>query len=188
RRIGLDPAKMAALGVTANDVQTALQANNYTSAPGEVKGDFIRITINADTSPSSVAGFEQLVVLARGNSLIRLRDVGQVELGPQSVVSSSEFNGLKAVFVGVFAAPTSNPLTVIEPLPQAMPDVQAQLPAGMKARIAYDATVFIQASIDEVITTIVEAALIVIIVIFLFLGNIRSTIIPIVTIPLSLIG
>ncbi len=187
-RIWLDPAKMAALGVTATDVQTALQANNYTSAPGEVKGDFIRITINADTSPSSVAGFEQLVVLAKGSSLIRLRDVGTVELGPQSVVSSSMFNGLKAVFVGVFTAPTANPLTVIEAVRKAMPDIQAQLPAGLKANIAYDATKFIQASIDEVITTIVEAAVIVILVIFLFLGNIRSTIIPIVTIPLSLIG
>jgi hydrophobe/amphiphile efflux-1 (HAE1) family protein len=187
-RIWLDPAKMAALGVTATDVQNALQANNFTSAPGEVKGDFVRLTINADTSPASVEGFEQLVVVARGNSLIRLRDVGQVELGPQSVTSSSAFNGLKAVFVGVFTAPTANPLTVIDAVRKAMPDIQAQLPAGMQATVAYDATVFIQASIDEVIRTIVEAAVIVIIVIFLFLGNIRSTIIPIVTIPLSLVG
>jgi multidrug efflux pump len=187
-RIWLDPAKMAALGVTATDVQNALQANNFTSAPGEIKGDFIRITINADTSPSNVAGFEQLVVLTKGSTLIRLRDVGSVELGPQSVVSSSMFNGLKAVFVGVFTAPSANPLTVIEAVRKSMPDIQAQLPPGMKASIAYDATTFIQASIDEVITTIVEAALIVVIVIFLFLGNIRSTIIPIVTIPLSLVG
>ena len=187
-RIWLDPAKMAALGVTATDVQNALQANNFTSAPGEVKGDFIRITINADTSPASVAGFEQLVVLAKGSSLVRLRDVGTVELGPQSVVSSSMFNGLKAVFVGVFTAPTANPLTVIDSVRKAMPDIQAQLPAGLKANIAYDATKFIQSSIDEVIATIVEAAVIVIIVIFLFLGNVRSTIIPIVTIPLSLVG
>jgi len=187
-RIWLDPARMAALGVTATDVQTALQQNNFTSAPGEIKGDFIRITINANTSPSDVAGFEQLVVRAKGNSLIRLRDVGSVELGPQSVVSSSAFNGLKAVFVGVFTAPTANPLTVIEAVRKAMPDIQAQLPPGMKANVAYDATVFIQASIDEVITTIVEAGAIVIVVIFLFLGNIRSTIIPIVTIPLSLVG
>ena len=100
-RIWLDPARMAALGVTATDIQAALQANNFTSAPGEVKGDFIRVTINADTSPSSVEGFEQLVVLAKGRSLVRLRDVAKVELGPQSVVSSSMFNGLKAVFVGV---------------------------------------------------------------------------------------
>jgi multidrug efflux pump len=187
-RIWLDPSKMAALGVTATDVQNALQNNNFTSAPGEIKGDFIRVTINADTSPSSVAGFEQLVVVARGSSLIRLRDVGQVELGPQSVVSSSEFNGLKAVFVGVYTAPTANPLTVIDSVRKAIPDIQAQLPAGMKAQVAYDATVSVQASIDEVITTIVESAVIVIVVIFLFLGNIRSTIIPIVTIPLSLVG
>ncbi|MCW5771276.1 MAG: efflux RND transporter permease subunit, partial [Rhodospirillaceae bacterium] len=187
-RIWLDPAKMAALGVTATDVQNALQTNNYTSAPGEIKGDFIRITINANTSPSDIKGFEQLVVVARGNSLIRLRDIGTIELGPQSVTSSSVFNGLKAVFVGVFAAPTANPLTVIDSVRKSMPDLQASLPAGMKATIAYDSTVFIEASIDEVITTIVEAAAIVIVVIFMFLGNIRSTIIPIVTIPLSLVG
>jgi len=187
-RIWLDPARMAALGVTATDVQTALQNNNFTSAPGEIKGDFIRITINADTSPSSVAGFEQLVVLAKGSSLIRLRDVGSIELGPQSVDSSSMFNGLKAVFVGVYTAPAANPLTVIDAVRRSMPDIQAQLPAGMQARVAYDATVSVQASIDEVISTIVESAAIVIVVIFLFLGNIRSTIIPIVTIPLSLVG
>jgi multidrug efflux pump len=187
-RIWLDPAKMAALGVTASDVQTALTANNYTSAPGEIKGDFIHVTINANTSPDSVAGFERLVVAARNGSLIRLRDVGKIELGPQSVTSSSSFNGLKAVFVGVYAAPTANPLTVIAAVREAMPDIRAQLPAGMKAEVAYDATTFIQASIDEVITTIVEAAIIVIAVIFLFLGNVRSTIIPIVTIPLSLVG
>jgi len=187
-RIWLDPARMAALGVTATDVQNALTSNNFTSAPGEIKGDFIRININADTSPSSVAGFEQLVVVARGNSLIRLRDVGSVELGPQSVVSSSMFNGLKAVFVGVYTAPTANPLTVIDSVRKAMPDIQAQLPAGMKASVAYDATISVQASIDEVISTIVESAIIVIVVIFLFLGNVRSTIIPIVTIPLSLVG
>ncbi len=187
-RIWLDPERMAALGVTATDVQAALRVNNFVSAPGQIKGDFIQVTISAETSPANAQGFAELVVAARNNALIRLRDIATVELGPERVVSSSVFNNLKAVFVGVYVAPNANPLTVIADVRKAMPSIEAQLPAGMKARIAYDATTFIQASIDEVVETIVAAALIVIAVIFLFLANIRSTVIPVVTIPLSLVG
>jgi hydrophobe/amphiphile efflux-1 (HAE1) family protein len=114
--------------------------------------------------------------------------VAKIELGPESVQSSSAFDGLKAVFIGVYGTPTANPLNVIANVRQAMPEVQAQLPAGLESTIAYDSTEFIRASIWEVAKTLGEAALIVIIVIFLFLGDLRSTVIPIVTIPLSLIG
>src|SRR6476646_3278290 len=121
-------------------------------------------------------------------TLIRLSDVSTIELGPQSVDSSSVFDGLKAVFIGVYATPSANPLTVITDVRKAFPEIQSELPAGLEAAIAYDATNFIRASLWEVVKTLSEAAIIVIVVIFLFLGNLRSTIIPIVTIPLSLIG
>jgi hydrophobe/amphiphile efflux-1 (HAE1) family protein len=187
-RIWLDPDRMAALGVTPIDVRNALTANNFTSAAGQIKSDYIETSINAQTSLTSAQAFGQLVVVARGDSLIRLGEVAKIELGPESVQSSSAFDGLKAVFIGVYGTPTANPLNVIANVRQAMPEVQAQLPAGLESTIAYDSTEFIRASIWEVAKTLGEAALIVIIVIFLFLGDLRSTVIPIVTIPLSLIG
>jgi hydrophobe/amphiphile efflux-1 (HAE1) family protein len=187
-RIWLDPDRMAAFGVTPLDVSTALQANNFTTAAGEVKGDYVQTNINAKTSLSDVKGFENLVVATRGDTLIRLGQIARIALGPENFNSSSVFDGLKAVFIGVYATPSANPLTVISDVRAAMPSIQAELPTGLKAAIAYDATTFIRASIKEVATTLAEAALIVIVVIFLFLGSIRSTFIPIVTIPLSLIG
>ena len=187
-RVWLNPDKMAALGVTPLDVRNALAANNFTTAAGQVKGDFVQTTINAETALDNPAAFGKLVVVGRGDALIRLDDIATIELGPESANSSSVFDGLKAVFIGIFATPTSNPLTVIGDVRKAFPDIQRQLPAGLEAAIAYDATKFINASIAEVQKTLLEAALIVIVVIFLFLGNLRSTLIPIVTIPLSLIG
>ncbi len=187
-RIWLDPDRMASLGVTPLDVRVALAANNFTSAPGQVKGDFVQTNIDAKTSLDDPAAFGRLVVMGRGDALVRLSDVAEIELGPQSAESSSVFDGLKAVFIGVYATPTANPLTVITDVRKAFPEIQNDLPPGLEAAIAYDATNFIRASLWEVMKTLGEAALIVILVIFLFLGNLRSTIIPIVTIPLSLIG
>ena len=187
-RVWLNPDRMAARGVTPSDVSDALAANNFTTAAGQIKGDFVQASINAETSLDSAKAFGQLVVAAHGDALIRLGDIADIELGPESVDSSSSFDGLKAVFVGIFATPTANPLTVIDEVHKAFPEIEAQLPAGLDAAIAYDATKFIRASIHEVEKTLGEAALIVIGVIFLFLGNLRSTIIPIITIPLSLVG
>ena len=187
-RVWLNPDKMAALGVTPLDVRNALSNNNFTTAAGQVKGDFVQSSINAETSLDNAAAFGKLVVTTRGDALVRLDDVASIELGAESADSSSVFDGLKAVFIGIFATPTSNPLTVISDVRKAFPDIQRQLPAGLEAAIAYDATKFINASISEVQKTLLEAAAIVILVIFLFLGNLRSTLIPIVTIPLSLIG
>ena len=187
-RIWLNPERMAALAVTPQDVSNALRANNFVAAPGQIKGDYTQINIDAQTSATSARAFANLVIAARNGTLIRLGNVADIELGPQSADSSSIFTGLRAVFVGIYAAPTANPLTVISDVRRAVPDIESQLPAGLKATIAYDATVFINASIDEVVRTLLEAAGIVIVVIFLFLGSLRSTLIPVVTIPLSLIG
>jgi hydrophobe/amphiphile efflux-1 (HAE1) family protein len=187
-RIWLDPTRMASHGVTANDVRAALAANNFTSAAGEVKSDYTQISVNALTSLDSAEAFGKLVIAAHGDALVRLGDVSRIELGPQSSDSSSVFDGLKAVFIGIYGTPEANPLTVIDGVRAIMPSIQSQLPVGLNATIAYDSTQFIRASIYEVAKTLVEAAAIVIVVIFLFLGNLRSTFIPIVTIPLSLIG
>ncbi len=184
-RIWLDPTRMAAQGVTPNDVRAALAANNFTTAAGEVKSDFTQISVNALTSLDSPKTFSQLVVATHGDALVRLGDVSQkIELGPQTSDSSSVFDGLKAVFIGIYGTPEANPLTVIDGVTALMPSIQQQLPPGLNATIAYDSTKFIRASIREVAKTLIESAIIVIVVIFLFLGNLRSTFIPIVTIPL----
>ncbi|HMD75033.1 MAG TPA: efflux RND transporter permease subunit, partial [Steroidobacteraceae bacterium] len=187
-RIWLDPTRMASLGVTANDVRAALAANNFTSAAGEVKSDYTQISVNALTSLDSAEAFGKLVIAAHGDALVRLGDVSKIELGPQSSDTSSVFDGLKAVFIGIYGTPEANPLTVIDGVRGILPSIQSQLPVGLNATIAYDSTKFIRASIYEVAKTLLEAAAIVIVVIFLFLGNLRSTFIPIVTIPLSLVG
>jgi len=187
-RIWLDPIKMAARGVTATDIRAALVANNFTAAAGQIKGDFVQTSINARTSLASAEAFANLVIAARGDALVRLGNVAEVELGPESVDSSSVVDGLEAVFIGIYTTPTGNPLEVINRVRDAFPGIVAELPVGVHGAIAYDATEFIRASIEEVYKTLAEAALIVIVVIFLFLGNLRATIIPVVTIPLSLIG
>jgi multidrug efflux pump len=187
-RIWLDPVRMSALGLTPADVDAALRANNFTSAAGEIKADFVQTSIKAETSLDTPEEFANLVVATRGDTLIRLRDIAEVELGAESSDSSSAFDGLKAVFFGIYATPTANPLTVIERVREMLPEIRRQLPADLQADIAYDSTEFIRASIDEVVSTLLEAALIVIVVIFLFLGSLRATLIPIVTIPLSLVG
>jgi multidrug efflux pump len=187
-RIWLDPEKMAALGITPTQVRNALAANNFTSAAGQIKSDFTQTTINAETSLDNAAAFGELIVAARGDALVRLDDIADIALGAENVDSTSVFDGLKAVFIGIYSTPTANPLTVIADVRKTFPSIEAELPPGMQAAIAYDSTKFIDASIEEVEKTLIEAAVIVIVVIFLFLGSLRSTLIPIVTIPLSLIG
>jgi multidrug efflux pump len=187
-RIWLNPEKMAALGITPTDVRNALAANNFTSAAGQIKGNFVQTTINAETSLASADAFGRLTVAARGDALVHLNDIAEIALGAENVDSSSVFDGLKAVFVGIYSTPTANPLSVIAGVRETFPEIEAELPPGMKAAIAYDSTKFIDASIAEVQKTLIEAAVIVIVVIFLFLGSLRSTLVPIVTIPLSLIG
>jgi multidrug efflux pump len=187
-RVWLDPDKMAARGITPLDIRNALQSNNFTTAAGEVKADFTQQNINAQTSLETPEAFANLVVSVKDGAIIRLGEVAQIDLGPQNFNSSSSFDGLKAVFMGIQVTPDANPLTVISNVRKAMPDIQKRLPQGLEADIAYDATEYITASIWEVGKTLGEAAIIVVVIIFLFLGNLRSTFIPVVTIPLSLVG
>lgn len=187
-RVFLDPRKMAALRVTPADVFTVLASNNFLTAAGKTKGEYVAIHISAQTNLNTVDEFSQLIVRNEKNSITRIKDIAKVRLGSQSYESSVTFDGRKAVFIGIAPTPTANPLTVISDARKAFTDIQKQFPPSLKGTVVYDATDFIRASIKEVVSTIGEAALIVVIVIFLFLGSLRSVSIPLVTIPLSLVG
>ncbi|MGE5625650.1 MAG: efflux RND transporter permease subunit [Bacillota bacterium] len=187
-RIWLDPKRMAAHGVTATDVSNALLANNYLSAPGSTKGSSVSVNIAATTDLHDAQGFGDIVLRKQGDALVRIKDVADTELGSENYDSSASFNGQTAVYMAINPTPDANPLEVVKLVRKAMTEVQGALPPALKADIAYDATKFISSSIYEVIKTIVEAALIVIIVIFLFLGAVRPVLIPVITIPLSLVG
>jgi multidrug efflux pump len=187
-RVFMDPIKMAALHVTAADVSGVLANNNFLTAAGNTKGEYVAISIRADTDLNNAEEFSNLIIRSTNHSIIRLRDIGRVELGSQNYDTSVSFDGKKAVFIGVLPTPIANPLSVITHVRQAFKEILPQFPPSLHGTVVYDATDFIHASIAEVMHTILEAALIVILVIFLFLGSIRSVLIPVVTIPLSLIG
>ncbi|HHT9889214.1 efflux RND transporter permease subunit [Legionella pneumophila serogroup 1] len=187
-RIFMDPIKMAALNVTPADVSTVLASNNFLTAAGNTKSEYVAINVTAKTDLNNVEEFERLIVRSDKGSIIRLRDIAKVELGSQNYDSSVTFNGKKAVFISITPTPTANPLTVINDARKLFPSIVREFPPSLTGTIVYDATAFIRASIHEVMETIIEAAVIVIIVIFLFLGSIRSVLIPVVTIPLSLVG
>jgi multidrug efflux pump len=187
-RLWLDPARMAARGISATDVAAAIRANNYQSAPGQAKGFFTVTNIDAHTGLADVEQFRRMVVKAAGGALVRMEDIAQVDLGAQSWTSSVMMNGQHAVFIGIQATPTGNPLSLVAGVRALMPEIEHTLPPSVKMQVAYDSTEFIQASIDEVQFSLGQAVVIVVAVIFLFLGSFRSVLIPIVTIPLSLIG
>ena len=188
-RVWLDPERMAARGLTASDVTTALRNNNVLSAVGASKGQMVSIDLTASTDLRDPTAFADLVLRADGDSIIRLADVAEVELGSESYSSSVVFNGENATFIGVFVAPDANALEVIGEVRRVWEsEILPALPEGLDARIPYDSTVYIQDAIDEVMATILEAVIIVIVVIFLFLGSMRSVIIPAIAVPLSLVG
>lgn len=187
-RIWLNSEKMAALKISTTDVVTALQSQNFQAAAGQVKGKLVLFNINARTDLNQVNQFNDIVVKNNNNTLIRLKDIATVELGSESYDSSVIFNGKNAVFIGIYGTPTANPLTVIDDVKKLLPNLAINYPPDFEGKIVYDGTEYIRSSLHEVIATISEATVIVIFVIFLFLGTLRSVTIPIVTIPLSLIG
>jgi len=187
-RVWLDPLKMSAYGVTAKEVSDALAANDFISAAGRTDGNMITINLTATTGLSTVEGFENLIIKAVNKSIIRIRDVATVTMGAQNYNSTVSFDNKDAVYIGIQVAPKSNLLSVINDIKNVFPSIQAQLPQGLSANIVYDATKYVDSSIREVIKSLVEALVIVTLVIFLFLGSFRSVVIPLITIPLSLIG
>ncbi len=187
-RAWLDPQKMASRGITAVDVSNALAANDFIAAVGRTRGLMVTADLTAGTGLHSVEQFRELIIKSAGGAMVRLGDVANVTLGSEDYDTTVAFDGENAVFIGIKVAPSANLLTVIAGVRKAFPDVEAQLPEGLEGRIIYDATNYINSSIHEVLKTLVESLLIVTLVIFLFLGSIRSVVIPAIAMPLSLIG
>jgi len=187
-RVWLKPEKMAALGIAPSDVREALARNNYLSALGKTKGSMVSVNLVANTDLRTPDEFRQLVVKEENGVVVRLGEIADVVLGSENYDQEVRFNGEAATFMGVWVLPTANTLDVIKKVRAEIPGIQVQLPAGMKVGIPYDSTEYIQDAINEVLRTLTETLLIVIVVIFLFLGSLRALIIPVVAIPISLVG
>jgi multidrug efflux pump len=187
-RAWLDPEKLAAQGLTAADISQALIANNYISGIGTTKGQMVQVNLSASTDLHTLDSFRELVLKQSGTAIVRLKDVANVTLGDDDYESQVAFDGQSAVYIGIQVAPGANLLDVIKGVRGIFPAIQSQLPQGINGAIVYDSTSFVSSSISEVIRTLVEAVLIVSVVVFVFLGSPRSVLIPIIAIPLSLIG
>ncbi|UVO35972.1 efflux RND transporter permease subunit [Bradyrhizobium arachidis] len=187
-RLWLDPAKMAGHGVSPAEVSAAIAANNFQAAAGQTKGYFTISDVTANTDLRSVDDFKRMIVKANDGGFVRIEDIAVVELAAQMTDTTVAMNGDHAVFVGVQANPEGNPLNIVRGVRALFPEIERNLPPPLKMKVAYDSSKFIQSSIDEVKKTLIEAVVVVVVVIFLFLASLRSVIIPVVTIPLSLVG
>jgi multidrug efflux pump len=187
-RAWLKPDRMAALDISPSQVRQALASNNYLSAVGQTKGGLMQVNLTADTDIKTVEQFRRLVVRREGDTLVRLEDIAEVVLGAETYEQDVRLSGDAAVFMGIWVLPNANSLDVIGRVRNEMEAISRELPTGMQASIAFDSTKYIENAIDEVVETLLETILIVIIVIFLFLGSLRSVFVPVVAIPVSLIG
>jgi multidrug efflux pump len=187
-RVWLDPAKLSAYHITATDVSAALALNDIISAAGRTNGQMFTVTLSAKTDLNDVEGFKNLVVKSQNGALVRLSDVAEVTLGSQNYDTNVQFNNESSVYIGIKVSPTANVLNVIADIRKVFPEIAQELPTGIEGKIVYDSTKFINSSIYEVSKSLIEALIIVTGVIFLFLGSVRSALIPVIAIPLSLIG
>jgi multidrug efflux pump len=187
-RLWLRPHEMAARGVSPSDVHDAHAKNNYLSALGSTKGSMVSVNLIANTDLRTPEEFRQMVIKQSGGTVVRLGEVADVQLGAENYDQDVKFNGQTATFMGIWVLPTANSLEVIKNVRAALPSLESQLPAGMKLGVPYDSTEYIQDAINEVLHTLSETLIIVIVVIFLFLGSFRSVLIPVIAIPISLIG
>src|SRR5216110_486566 len=187
-RIWMKPDRMAALNISPAQVRSALSRNNFLSAVGNTKGSLLQVNLTANTDLHTVDDFKKLVIRQEKGNLVRLSDIADVELGAEDYNTEVRFSGQKAVFMGIYVLPNANAVDVIKRVRAEMEQIQRELPAGMKGEIAYDATAYINDAIHEVVKTLIDTLLIVMVVIFLFLGSFRSVLVPVVAIPISLIG
>ncbi|MGM0434496.1 MAG: efflux RND transporter permease subunit [Pseudomonadota bacterium] len=187
-RVWLDPTRLASLDITPREVADVLRANNYQAAVGSIESDLIRVGLDADTDIADPDQFRNLVVREVDGSLIRLEDIADVELGAENNDQISYYAGSPATYLAIELAPGANPLDVAERVRNELPGIESQLPSGLNVDLPYDASEFIEDSINEVIYTLVEALIIVLVVIFLSLGSIRAAVVPSVAVPLSMIG
>src|ERR1700722_6635317 len=187
-RAWLKADKMAALNVSPSQVRTALSSNNYLAAVGQTKGALVQINLTASTDLRSLDEFRKLVIRRDGDTLVRLEDIADVVLGADEYDQDVRLSGKRAVFMGVWVLPNANSVDVIARVRKEMDVVRAELPTGMNAVVAFDSTTYINSAIHDVVRTLAETVLIVIVVIFLFLGSLRTVLVPLVAIPVSLIG
>ena len=187
-RVWLKPERMAALNISPVQVRQALAANNYLAAPGRTKGAMIEVNLTANTDLRSVDDFKALVIREKDGALVTLADIADISLGAEDYSAEVRFSGQTAVFMGIFPLPNANAIDVVQRVRAEMELIQQELPTGLEAFVAYDATNYINNAIKEVITTLGETLLIVVVIIFLFLGSLRSVLVPVVAIPISLIG
>src|SRR6188472_4387944 len=187
-RIWMKPDRMAALNISPAQVRNMLARNNFLSAVGNTKGSLLQVNLTANTDLHTVDDFKKLVIRQEKGNLVRLSDIADVELGAEDYNTEVRFSGQKAVFMGIYVLPNANAVDVIKRVRGEMEQIQRELPAGMKGEIAYDATAYINDAIHEVVKTLIDTLLIVMVVIFLFLGSFRSVVVPVVAIPISLIG
>jgi multidrug efflux pump len=187
-RIWMKPERMAALNISPADVRTALSRNNFLAAVGSTKGSLLQVNLTANTDLHTADQFKQLVVKQDKGTLVRLGDIADVVLGAEDYNTEVRFSGQKAVFMGIFVLPNANSIDVIKRVRTELENIKKELPTGMQAEMAYDATAYINDAIHEVVKTLIDTLLIVMVVIFLFLGSFRSVIVPVVAIPISLIG
>ena len=187
-RIWLKPERMAALNISPAQIRQALAGNNYLSAVGQTKGALVTVNLTANTDLRTPEEFRELVLRESGGAVVRLKDVADVVLGAEDYSSEVRFSGEKAVFMGIWVLPNANALDVIREVREELEEIKTELPAGMEAGIGYDSTVYINDAISEVVKTLAETLLIVVVVIFLFLGSLRAVLIPVAAIPLSIIG
>ena len=187
-RVWLDPLKLAARNVTASEVLGAIQASNFLAAPGKTENEYVARAITLKSTLQTPEAFGEMPLRAEGDAVVRLRDVARIELAAASKDAIVTFNGEPGTFIGVFPTPAANPLDTAAAVVAELPAINDSLPEGMDIKLVYDSTETISASISEVFKTLGEAVVIVVIVILLFLGSFRSVAMPIITIPLSLIG
>jgi multidrug efflux pump len=187
-RLWLDPEKLSSYALTPTDIAHALSANALISAIGRIEGNMITINLSANTGLHSVDDYKNMIIRSQKSSVIRLSDVANISLGSDDYDSAVRFDGLEAVYIGIQVAPSANFLTVVQKVRTLFDDLQRQLPVGLDGKIVYDATKFVNSSIYEVEHALLSAIVIVTAMVFLFLANVRSVIIPVIAIPLSLIG
>src|SRR3954471_18684139 len=187
-RAWLKPDRMAALNISPTQVRQALAGNNYLSAIGQTKGTYVQLNLSATTGIESVKDLRCLVIRQAGGTLVRLGDVADVVLGADNYEMDVRMSGARATFMGVWVLPNANALDVIKRVREEMAKIQSELPTGLSATIAFDATKYIDSAIHEVRGTLIETIAIVIVVIFLFLGSLRTVVVPVVAIPVSLVG
>ena len=187
-RLWLDPQRMAGHGISAAQVEQAIRANNFQAAPGQIKGQYVVSAIQVNSDLNSLNEFRDLVISNRGDHLLRLSDIADIELGAAAYETSALMDGKPAVHLGLYATPKGNPLLIVDGIKRLLPDIQKTLPPGVEVALAFETAHFIEASILEVIQTLLEAILIVVAIIFLCLGSWRTVLIPILSIPLSILG